>query len=52
MTFFVIPPKKTTVVITITEVVVKINCLDDVDVFRIAKPKAKAPLNPEKNIKF
>lgn len=52
MTRFVIPPRKTTVIITITEVVVKINCLDDVDVFRIARPKAKAPLSPEKKIKF
>lgn len=52
MTFFVIPPNKTTVIITITEVAVRISCLEDVDVFLIASPKARAPLKPEKNIKF
>lgn len=42
------PPQMKTVTIAITEVVVNIKCLCSVNVFRIARAKAIAPLKPKK----
>ena len=44
------PPQTTTVTITMINVVVRIICLETVNVFLMDNAKAMAPLSPDKNI--